>query len=296
MRRVVVVCLLAGCFSTPPLRHDDGGAGGDDDANDASHLDAGSGCATWSAWTDLLTIGDGFGPWVSPDGLVLVYQSGAGVWQVERATKAVGWDIQTRQKIYMGNGTNDLQPFLSDDLLHLWIDDNSGGIDESSRTATTEMFVSTSQLAGPINGSSVIMEDVEVSSDGLRMILASGANAAAEDLVISTRASVSAVFELPAETLTINNGARNDCCATTNSSSFLWTQATATGGYAVMEAAWDGTRNFGSPVQVPALVTGDIWSAPGMSRDGTVLVVVKGAPVPGPQTLWRLERECIVPL
>ncbi len=310
MRRVVVVLVLAslaGCFSKPGLRDRDGGGDDDDGGNgDGGGGDGGGGdggvadapiiggCQNWGPWTSPVGVfangPERFGPWLSPDGLVLVFQMGTLVYQIGRTT--AGATVGSAMQIYTAPSNNDLQPFLSDDLMHLWIDDNSGGLLEASRTSTTAVFTNASPLPGPIDAIAETVEDVAVSGDGLRMIVTSGPSAQNEELYMSSRSTTAANFGA-LSSLPINTTLRNDCCAAITPHSFLWTKETATGNYEIWEAGWDGDGHFAGVGAPLPLTTGDVWHSPAISRDGTQLVVVRGAP--GGRELSQMSRVCMDP-
>ncbi len=291
MSRVVVVLVVAGCFSKPGLRDHDRDGGNDDDAagdggGDGSMIDSPiAGCS----WTPLGTILDDPAfderhPWISSDGKIVTYWKGTGnggssnglMWQAERPGIGQPFDAPIQifpQSPATSGAPNEADPSFDHGMLKMYVS-TSSGILTASRAMPNGMFqtpTNDNELS-LVSSTRQFQEGAFLTDDGRKLLFVAGDSTYdSEDLYIATRSTSSGTFT-SVKPFDHNVVGTNECCPTMAGNVVMYERPIAGGKKEIVSSILDGTTL--SAPELVVLPGTNSFQQPSLSADGTRLVYV----------------------
>lgn len=306
--RWVVVCALAGCFSTPTLNGGVDGDGGIADGATADGSDGSMGNCTWRRIGTVLHDETSWErhPWLSSDARTLVFwrapfgntTSNAGLlFQANRPTAGDPWDSPFQ--IYPATGTSGApdgaDPSLDHAMTKMYLKTNAG-LQVMSRANANAQFSTTptsdTQLSS-VSSVGMVQDGGFLTDDGLRFLFVAGPSAnfyPNADLYIASRPNQSSAFGTPVA-FEHNVAGKNECCPTMAGNLLMYERPVPAGtGETEIVQSVQTSGTFSAPTVV-VLPGTDSFQQPSLSADGNHLVYVVNRSIVD----WHLEeavREC----
>ena len=290
-----MVLALGGCFSKPDMPGHVADADGDGQSRDGQS----GACTTWGPWGSTIDLSAldptmmARGPWLSPDHLDLVYQAGTSTDLVLAHRTGLGAEFGPATILMsnlMSNVSTRAQPFLSDDLLEIWVNDSAGHIQTATRMDQMTAFGPLTVLDSLGNGMNHV-GSAQVSTDRLTMLVTLG-DFPDQQIGGSVRPAPTQPFPPVTAIAGLNDTTFNQCSPTAAGSLVLFERRTDSGKYEIYESTDLGNGTYSQPTKFAPLSNPAVsYGEPHLTRDGSALVYVE---VDGTsQQLRMIERSCL---